>query len=363
MITLNTKFIIIPYNINKNHWCLVICDIAANKLLYFDSIHDFDGNRSATLLCRNINDWLSKLSAFNDLNNNEFTVDDMSLKINYFPSQGNNTTECGVFVMMFADYYMNGLPLDFTLRDMLTFRKKIFLALSRGTLNYSNTFYPITDFHKNKHIIKFQSSSPNSYDTLSLSICRELIDNFILFDKDYVIVSNVINPITKISAFIKNFGDYELINFDTASSKREQSTTIFDKTQLNTELKILTDSLNMFFDVLSSNESSTSKFNISYKLLKSLPNCKSQALHCDSNCKDSLYDIQYSLIIAIEKNTQFILSNSKKITIPINGMIMFRGDYQHAGASYIKSNHRIFASCSNHPLNKNFVFPVEVESN
>ena len=62
------------------------------------------------------------------------------------------------------------------------------------------------------------------------------------------------------------------------------------------------------------------------------------------------YDIQYSLIIAIEKNTQLILSNSKKITIPINGMIMFRGDYQHAGASYIKSNHRIFASCSNHPL-------------
>ena len=61
-IILNTKFIIIPYNINKNHWCLVICDITANKLLYFDSIHDYDGNRCATLFCRSINDWLSKLS-------------------------------------------------------------------------------------------------------------------------------------------------------------------------------------------------------------------------------------------------------------------------------------------------------------
>ena len=107
---------------------------------------------------------------------NEFEIKEMSLNNPSFPSQGNDSKQCGVFVMMFADFYMNDMILDFTLRDMKTFRKKILLSLLNKKLNYSENCYPIYESNKNKYIIKFQSFFPNSYNTLSWSICRELIE-------------------------------------------------------------------------------------------------------------------------------------------------------------------------------------------
>ena len=73
----------------------------------------------------------------------------------------------------------------------------------------------------------------------------------------------------------------------------------------------------------------------------------------------TFYDIQCSLEVAIES----ILSHEEKIDIPINGMIIFHGDCMHAGASNRTINHRIFASCSNNPLENENVFVAESEFN
>ena len=366
-ITIHTEFIIIPYNLNKNHWSLIICDVTKNIILFFDSKYSLSRNKSCTSFVKNVSLWLSTIEISINYKNT-FTVQDMSLNNDLFPRQEDNITECGVFVMMFADYYINDLVLDFTLRDMITFRKKIFLSLVNKDLNYSKQIYLIYNLDKKRHIIKFQSLLPNSYNTVSWSICRELIDGFILCDNDYVILSDVIKPIADIEKFISKFDGYEPINFDTKQLTRQQSTRILldpNSCIVEETLKILSDSLAMFFTVISSEESSPpDKFELVYKLLKSLPNCPKQELHHDSEQRsDSSYNIQYSLIVAIESNTRLILSDHNNIDIPINSMIMFRGDYMHAGASYPKINHRIFASCSNKPLEKKNVFVPQSKYN
>ena len=359
LVTIKTKFIIIPYNLNYNHWCLIIVDVAETSLLYFDSIR----NRPRKFFNK-VNSWLLNISVLPK----KFQIIDMSQKNDLFPSQGDNKTECGVFVMMFADYFINGLMLDFNLRDMITFRKKIFLSLCSKNLNYSTNFYPACSLVKNNYLIRFQSLLSKPHNTVTSSICRVLIDNFIIFDREYVILSDVIKPIADIKKFILKFDGYEPINFDTKLLTRQQSTRILldpNSCIVEETLKILFDSLAMFFTVISSEQSSPpDKFELVYKLLKSLPNCPKQELHHDSKQRsDSSYNIQYSLIVAIESNTKLILSDHNNIDIPINGMIMFRGDYMHAGASYPKINHRIFASCSNKPLEKKNVFVAQSKCN
>ena len=356
LITIETKFIIVPFHIGGNHWCLVICDIANNILLYFDSIYKYD-SRSGSPSCeltRRIVKWLSSVNVSMNYKN-AFQIQDMSLTIASFPSQGSNVTECGVFVMMFADFFMNDLILDFTLRDTITFRKKIFLSLVNQKLNYSKKFYPIYESNKNRYIIKFQSLSSYSNNTVSRSICRELIDNLILFDNEYVIITDVIDdiPIRDFKKLLANFTKLTPIDIKTNENKLLQSAPIPDHAPVTELFRTLSDALSLFFSVISSEQSSPpDQFDIKYRLLKSLTNCPKEVFHSD--CKDSSdapsYNIQYSLIVAIQSHTKFVLSNKETIDIPMNGMIMYRGDYMHAGASYQNEHNRLFISCSNKPL-------------
>ena len=367
LITLETKFIIVPFHIDENHWCLVICDIANNILLYFDSIHKYDSRSGSSSfeLIRRIVKWLSSVNVSMNYKN-DFQIQDMSSTIASFPSQGSNITECGVFVMMFADFFMNDLILDFTLRDMITFRKKIFLSLINKKLNYSKKFYPTYESNKNRYIIKFQSLSSYSNNTVSRSICRVLIDNFILFDNEYVIISDVIDDISirDFKKLLANFTKLKPIDIHTSNNKLLQSAPISHDAPVTELFRTLSDALSLFFSVISSEQSSPpDQFDIKYRLLKSLANCPKQLFHsdCKHSSDTSSYNIQYSLIVAIESNTKFVLFNKETIDIPINGMIMYRGDYMHAGASYQNEHNRLFISCSNKPCKDMTVF--ELKSN
>ena len=362
LVTIKTKFIIIPYNLNYNHWCLIIVDVAETSLLYFDSIR----NRLSELsnFFKKVNNWLLKMNVLRK----KLQIIDMSQKNDLFPCQGDNKTECGVFVMMFADYFINGLVLDFNLRDMITFRKKIFLSLCSKNLNYSTNFYPACSLVKNNYLIRFQSLLSKPHNTVTSSICRVLIDNFIIFDREYVIVPDVIGSVLNIPNFTGCFTTFENIDFDTTyECLRKQSTKLLRQSQLKKFFKVLVDALGMFFSVLSSEKSvGENNFHFEYKLLKSSPNCPKQKLHqdCERSLDSTSYDIQYSLLIAIESNTKLLLSDNKTtIDIPINGMIMFRGDYMHAGMSYRTENRRVFASCSNKPLENKNVFVAESKCN
>ena len=52
--------------------------------------------------------------------------------------QQNNSNDCGVFILMFADFILENIPLiNFNQSDIPMFRKKICLHITRGELSYS----------------------------------------------------------------------------------------------------------------------------------------------------------------------------------------------------------------------------------
>ena len=56
-------------------------------------------------------------------------------------------------------------------------------------------------------------------------------------------------------------------------------------------------------------------------------------------------DILFSAILSLEKNdnsSRIIKSNDKEVVIPQGCVLLWRGDYAHAGAAYTQVNRRLF---------------------
>jgi hypothetical protein len=89
------------------------------------------------------------------------------------------------------------------------------------------------------------------------------------------------------------------------------------------------------------------------KVIKSLANDTPQLTHTDFDVSlinkrvFSLDAYHYSVVIALQAETHLLTGTERKrIDIPINSMIMFRGDFPHAGGGYAVDNTRIFISVS-----------------
>jgi hypothetical protein len=65
----------------------------------------------------------------------EFNLKDWKFGKVSVPTQENGI-DCGVFMLMFADFLTDDLPLQFDQRNVELFRKKICAALIRGSINY-----------------------------------------------------------------------------------------------------------------------------------------------------------------------------------------------------------------------------------
>ena len=125
-LNMETKFVLAPILINDNHWVMVIVDIKKECLNFFNSMGG-PWAQECNIIC----DWLHLL-----LPTVTWSTNIMSQTIRDFPLQTGNTTECGIFVMMYADYFLEDLVMNFTLRDMPHFRIKIFADIFRGRLKY-----------------------------------------------------------------------------------------------------------------------------------------------------------------------------------------------------------------------------------
>ena len=116
------------------------------------------------------------------------------------------------------------------------------------------------------------------------------------------------------------------------------------------ELPVLAN-LNMLLDILVLWHGKHTKFNL--KELMSLDGCNKEKIHrdyCgyheDKKRKYQLHSkLPFSAVVALEDNsnpTRIILENGRYIIIPQGCMLIWRGDYAHAGAYYKKSNRRLF---------------------
>lgn len=89
------------------------------------------------------------------------------------------------------------------------------------------------------------------------------------------------------------------------------------------------------------------------KMIKSLPNDLPQLTHTDfdvsliNNRVSTLSAFHYSVIITLQDETHLLIGTERvRQNIPVNSMIMFRGDLPHAGGGYAADNSRIFISVS-----------------
>ena len=130
-ITVQTKYIFIPINIDNGHWVLIIVETKSKSFSLFDSQPSDHNTESAT---RRVHYWLNCIPVFQNISWKVCIMSEIYPKD--FPTKGNNVTECGVFVMMYADFFVDNLHMDFDLLEMKIFRKKIYCDLHRGAVNY-----------------------------------------------------------------------------------------------------------------------------------------------------------------------------------------------------------------------------------
>lgn len=127
------KRIFIPFCKNS-HWVLVVVEIAERKIIFYDSLCR-DGSERVFF------DRVLRFLVHVGLSSSNWTEVKMSKSL---PTQGSDTDECGVFVMMYIDFLVDGLPLDFLLQDAAHFRRKVFADFYRGHLLYGvNETLPI----------------------------------------------------------------------------------------------------------------------------------------------------------------------------------------------------------------------------
>ena len=90
------------------------------------------------------------------------------------------------------------------------------------------------------------------------------------------------------------------------------------------------------------------------KIIKSKAGDVAQITHTDFNTGlikgrvQSLASFHYSAIIALQPSTHLLIGkvDRVRVEIPVNSMLLFRGDCWHAGGAYTKKNSRIFISLS-----------------
>ena len=119
-----------PINVDNFHWTLLVIFFQRKIIYYFDSM----GNTSAERYLRGALRFLGDISKGAG---KAFDVDEWTLvksSTNY-PQQGNGY-DCGVFVIMYADYLSDNLPFNFSQDDIALFRKRIILNIMKKSWDY-----------------------------------------------------------------------------------------------------------------------------------------------------------------------------------------------------------------------------------
>ena len=159
----------------------------------------------------------------------------------------------------------------------------------------------------------------------------------------FVIVPNAIQPLT--FEDIKTIGVVEPITFGTAEKPYKR--TMQKVSNARDYLSNVMSALHIVFPKCD---------NIVVKLLTSQAGDKEQDIHTDfhkTETTPSVKDLSafhYSALVSFEANTRLICvmsdTEKKEVSIPLYGMLLFRGDFRHAGASYPQLHRRLFLSLS-----------------
>jgi hypothetical protein len=224
----------------------------------------------------------------------------------------------------------------------------------------------------------FQQSL-SSYDTKVQVFGEKLYDTFVRAGRDFVVETNAMFSREECQKILKWMSrskfKFEPINFDSPDTNVRTSKRYLNVITYNFRLILIMISyysarlqkliceyqssccrgltpppfLKSFFDVLLSWHGND-KTVLVVKELLSKKDCPVQEIHCDGkyDCgkKRRLFvDIPFSLLMALEpdSNITSIVRETNRVTVIHQGAVaVWRADYFHAGARYVKRNRRMF---------------------
>ena len=124
--------IFFPINTANSHWTLLVLHMQQRVAYYYDSLPGRSDRPSECFERMKL--WLTDEAKDKkqDLN---YDPSDWKLVEPQCPKQTNGY-DCGVFTIMYMDFLVDDLPLDFTQDDIPAFREKIAADILRGSLRY-----------------------------------------------------------------------------------------------------------------------------------------------------------------------------------------------------------------------------------
>ncbi|XP_039153635.1 uncharacterized protein LOC6726423 [Drosophila simulans] len=117
----------VPVHCGNVHWCMAIINLPKQTIHYYDSMGRPNQPVLDTLLRYLQEESLDK--RYKPLNITGFVVENAQ----NIPRQG-NSSDCGVFSCMFAEYITRNAPITFSQAEMPYFRKKMALEIAGGEL-------------------------------------------------------------------------------------------------------------------------------------------------------------------------------------------------------------------------------------
>ena len=123
--------IYLPTNVGNYHWTMIIINVQSREIHYYDSMSKSGKEYTNAVLKLLMKEATRKKKATFDVKQWKVYTQE-----SHVPQQGTNGTECGVFAIMCANFTFDNLPLNYTLEDMVFFRKKIAADILRGSFTY-----------------------------------------------------------------------------------------------------------------------------------------------------------------------------------------------------------------------------------
>ena len=124
--------LVFPINISNTHWVLTVAYLEEKRISFLDSL----GGKGEKYL-RHILDYIFiEAGRFDEykkkMKKSDWLLESMGTRC---PQQQNNF-DCGVFVILYADFLSDNLPLLFKQKDIPSYRLKIASSILHGSLPY-----------------------------------------------------------------------------------------------------------------------------------------------------------------------------------------------------------------------------------
>jgi sentrin-specific protease 1 len=127
--------IFIPINISNTHWVLVVIQVQLKRISFYDS-----GGGCGLRFMKNIRKWIEDVAVqfCKEINISEWKM------VNEISPKQTNGFDCGMFVIMVADYISDGLPLKYiTQAHMSENRIKVAAAILKKIIKLHSNNYNI----------------------------------------------------------------------------------------------------------------------------------------------------------------------------------------------------------------------------